>query len=393
MNIKCTLIACCFSIIGSSSVHAATTEDSTKNEVVFKFGGFVKLDMMVTNFNDGEPGPESPIKDIHLPGSIPVGEDITDYDTHMHVKESRFSMDVGSKVLGKPIHGFVEMDFLLSKAGDERVSNSYNPRLRHFYFEYGKFLFGQTWSTFMIVTLPDDLDFSGAGEGIVFNRQPQLRFTSGNWQASLENPETTYTPYQGGDFRTSSGGVPDVTLRRNFRSSRVDLSIAGIMRNPRFYDDQNERHGVLGFGVTGGGKIKVGKKDDIRFVATYGNGLGRYVAFQFVTAAVPDEDNDLTTINSYNGYIAYLHYWNDRFRSSVNGSYFMAENDTELTGDEVNKTAFSVSANLIYQPAPEFLMGIEMMYGYRELENEVNGDFTRLQLSAKYLFNYDSDRH
>jgi hypothetical protein len=165
------------------------------------------------------------------------------------------------------------------------------------------------------------------------------------------------------------------------------------MGNPRFYDDQNERHGVLGFGVTGGGKIKVGKKDDIRFVATYGNGLGRYVAFQFVTAAVPDEDNDLTTINSYNGYIAYLHYWNDRFRSSVNGSYFMAENDTELTGDEVNKTAFSVSANLIYQPAPEFLMGIEMMYGYRELENEVNGDFTRLQLSAKYLFNYDSDRH
>ena len=68
----------------------------------------------------------------------------------------------------------------------------------------------------------------------------------------------------------------------------------------------------------------------------------------------------------------------------------MAENDSELTGGKVNKSAFSASVNLLYQPVPSLLMGGEIMYGYRELENEVNGDFTRFQLSAKYIFNYEN---
>jgi outer membrane DcaP-like protein len=367
-----------------------TTGVENKKKTVFKFGGFAKLDVMVTNFDDGEPEAESPIRDVHLPGSIPVGGSLNDFDTHMHVKESRFSLDVTSTVLEKPIHGLVEMDFLFSKAGDERVSNSYNPRLRHFYFEYGKFLFGQTWSTFMVVVLPEDLDFSGAGEGIVFNRQAQIRFTTGNWQFGLENPETTYTPYLGGSFNTSSGGIPDMILRRNFNSEKVSFSIAGIARNPRIFDAQGERHGTFGFGVTAGGKLNVGKKDDIRFVGTYGQGLGRYVAFGFSTAVVPDDKNELTTLNTYNGYLAYLHHWNDKWKSSVNGSYLMVDNDAELTGTEVNKSAFSMSVNLLYQPVPVLLVGGEVMYGYRELENEVNGDFTRLQLSAKYFFNYEN---
>jgi len=371
------------------STNTFAQEDVKKKpKTTFKFGGFAKLDLLVTNFGDGKPQPEDFIRDIHLPGSIPVGGNLNDFDTHMHVKESRFNLSVNSEVMGKPIHGFVEMDFLLSKAGDERVSNSYNPRLRHFYFEYGKFLFGQTWSTFMIVTLPDDLDFTGAGEGIVFNRQPQLRYTNGNWQASLENPETTYTPFGGGDLQTSSGGIPDIVLRRNFNSEKNQFSIAGMFRNPRIFDDNNDRYGAFGFGITGGGKIIVGGKDDIRFVATYGQGLGRYVAFNFVTAVIPDANNELTTINTYNGYLAYLHHWNDKWKTSINGSYLMADNDSELTGGDVNKSAFSFSGNLLYQAVPELLLGVELMYGYRELENEVNGDFTRLQMSAKYSFNY-----
>ena len=377
-----------FSITVMNAQSDNNNEEKEKPKTTFKFGGFVKLDMLVTDFDDGEPGIESPVRDIHLPGEIPVGGSKEDFDTHLHVKESRFNLAVESEVLGKPISGLVEMDFLLSKAGDERVSNSYNPRLRHFYFEYGKFLFGQTWSTFMIVILPEDLDFSGASEGIVFNRQPQVRFTTGDWQFSLENPEATFTPYQGGSFETSSGGMPDAVVRKNFNTERNTFSISAIGRNPRFFDEEGKRHDVYGFGVTGGGKIMVGQRDDIRFVATYGHGLGRYLAFGFLTAAVPDADNELTTINAYSGYLAYLHHWNNKWKSSVNGSFLMGENDDELTGDEVNKSAFSGSANLIYQPTPALMMGVEFMYAYRELENEVNGDFTRIQFSARYSFGY-----
>ena len=68
-----------------------------------------------------------------------------------HAKESRFHFDVTRKLdNGKTLKAYVELDFLLSGQGDERISNSFNPRLRQFYFSYGKWLLGQTWSTFQI---------------------------------------------------------------------------------------------------------------------------------------------------------------------------------------------------------------------------------------------------
>ena len=127
----------------------------------FSIGGFAKMDAMITVFEGGElTDPESPLRDIHLPSAIPVGGKQT-YDTHMHIKESRFYLDFDQILQNnKKIEAYFEMDFLLSAAGDARVSNSYNPRIRHFYINYEKWLFGQTWSTFMIVIIPDDLDFS-----------------------------------------------------------------------------------------------------------------------------------------------------------------------------------------------------------------------------------------
>jgi hypothetical protein len=376
-----------------TTFHVVGEESDDSSKVQISVGGYAKLDFMTTNFDDGNPANDSPIRDVHIPGFIPVGGSTNYMQTHMHVKQSRINLDANSFVLGKPIHGYVEMDFLFSLSGDERVSNSYTPRLRHYYLEYGKFRFGQDWSTFMVGILPDDIDFTGASEGLVFVRQPQIRFTSGNWQMSVENPSTTYITNGGEDSGTESGVIPDMVVKRSFQAGRSELSVAALIRNPALYDPDEELVSTIGYGITGGGKILVGERDDIRFVATYGEGLGRYLAFNFVPGVVTDDDFEINTIPSYNGYIAYLHHWNNRWRSSVNGSYFMADIDRDLTGDQINKTAFSLSCNLIYQPSPLFWLGAEMMYGYRELENEVNGDFMRLQLSAKYMFNYSSDRH
>jgi len=154
-------------------------QESSDKKTTFSFGGFAKLDFMSTIFYNGEPTLDSPIRDIHLPSVIPVGGNKT-FDTHFHVKESRFNFDLNTELNGKKVHTYIELDFLLSKQGDQRVSNSYSPRIRHFYFTYGKWIFGQTWSNFMNVIIPDDLDFAGAAEGIVFNRQPQVRYSTNN---------------------------------------------------------------------------------------------------------------------------------------------------------------------------------------------------------------------
>jgi hypothetical protein len=359
-----------------------------KKETTVIFSGFAKLDMMFSNYRNGTPKEESPIEDIHIPGAIPVGDRFDVYDTHFHVKESRLLFDIESTILGKRIHAYAELDFLLSKAGDERVSNSYNPRLRQFYFEWGNFLFGQTWSTFMVVIIPEDLDFAGAAEGIVFNRQPQFRYTHKTWQFSIENPELTITPYRGGNFITSSGGFPDIIGRKNFNLEKGKISLAGIVRGLRYYDEDNVRHFTHGLGLTTGGKFAIGERDDIRFMATIGRGLGRYIALGFLNAVVLDQNNDLTAINSFNAYVAYLHHWNDQLMSSFNVSTLIADNDAALTGNNANKSAWSVSGNIIYKPAPPLLFGVETMYGYRELEGGTNGAFFRIQFSAKYNFQF-----
>jgi DcaP outer membrane protein len=368
---------------------AIAQESATEKKTTFSFGGFAKLDFMSTSFNNGAPGLDSPIRDIHLPSVIPIGGNRT-FDTHFHVKESRFNFDLNTELNGKKVHTYIELDFLLSKQGDQRVSNSYSPRIRHFYFTYGKWTFGQTWSNFMNVIIPDDLDFAGAAEGIVFNRQPQVRYSTNNWHFALELPETTITPNGGGAFITSSGGIPDMTVRRTFSGDWGNMGVSVIARELRYYEANGDRHGTMGFGLSTGAKLNVGEKDDFRISATYGNGLGRYLALAFLNGAVIRDDLDLETINSFNGYASYLHHWNDKWRTSVNYSFLSADNNAVYTGQEANKGAMSLSANIINSPAPQLMFGVEMMYGYRELEGGTKGDFYRLQFSAKYSFKYTS---
>ena len=97
-------------------------------------------------------------------------------------------MDNGSK-LGT----FIEMDFLVSGQGNETVSNSYSPRLRHAFITYDKWLFGQTWMTFFNVgALPENLDFVGPTEATIFGRQPMIRYTSGGLQLALGKPRNNH---------------------------------------------------------------------------------------------------------------------------------------------------------------------------------------------------------
>jgi hypothetical protein len=144
---KYGLLLC--ALVTMTCVHAQVI-DSTE----FAFGGYIKTDFINTWYMNGEVGSESPLRDFHLPSQIPIGPRDKNFGLDFHVKESRFNFDVTTKILGKEIHGFLELDFILSSQGDEKVSNSFNPRLRHFYFEWDRLLIGQTWSTFMIVVVP-----------------------------------------------------------------------------------------------------------------------------------------------------------------------------------------------------------------------------------------------
>ncbi|OYT15172.1 MAG: porin [Bacteroidetes bacterium 4572_77] len=362
-------------------------EVDNNNKTNFKFGGFAKADYIFTQYNNGSYNGAG--RDFHIPSTIPVGDQSIYQYTDFHIKESRFNFDVSTLVKGKKLRAFVEMDFMLSPGGNERVSNSFNPRIRHFFLEYDKFLFGQTWSTFMIVILPDELDFIGAPEGVVFQRQPMARVTLGAWQFALENKFTTISPYEGGSRITSEAAfLPDFIARYNYKFNSGSISLAVIGRELNYIDETKTKHSAFGAGLTFGGKLKVFKKDDIRFSVTAGKGLGRYVALNFVNSAVIDSSLQLETISTINGYFSYLHHWNNKLRSSASISYFKADNNQDLTGGSVNDEAYSASVNLIYAPFDKLILGVEPIYGYRKLAEGTDGDFFRLQFSAKYAFSF-----
>jgi len=115
--------------------------------------------------------------------------------------------------------------------GNERVTNSYVPRIRQGYITCGKWTFGQTWSTFQnVAVLPERTDFVGPTEGVVFVRQPVIRYTDGNFQIALEQPETTVQTGAATSIEADDDKVPDLVLRYNFKGDWGSAAIAGIGR-------------------------------------------------------------------------------------------------------------------------------------------------------------------
>jgi hypothetical protein len=353
----------------------------------FKVGGYVKLDTIYSDYGGGSYSGAG--RDFYIAGTVPVGDEGESY-LDLHVKESRINfrtthlLDSGAK-LGT----FIEMDFLLAPGGNERVSNSYQPRLRHAFVTYNNWLFGQTWMTFFNVgALPENLDFVGPAESTIFGRQPMIRYTSGNWQFALENPETTITPYEGGGrIVTDDNNVPDAVVRYNLKGDWGGFTVAGIYRQLA-YEDKSAGidDSTNGYGISLSGKFVFGNKDDFRWMASTGKGLGRYMGLNTANGAVLDQDGNLKTIDSTGVFGSYRHLWNEKWRSNATIGYLTVDNDTELTGLGVTKTAKSFHLNLIYSPQPKLDFGAEFMYADREVESGADGDLKRFQFSAKYAF-------
>jgi len=366
---------------------AAEAEAEHKHSYVF--GGYMKLDMMYSDYGEGPSSGAG--RDWYIPGTIPVEHGADSYSYFdAHVKESRINfksthnLDNGAK-----IGTFLEMDFQLSGQGDERISNSWSPRVRHAFFTYNNWLFGQTWMTFFNVgALPENLDFVGPAESTLFGRQPMIRYTMGGFQFAIENPSTTITPKpDGGRVTADDNRMPDLVARWNMGGDWGNFTAAGILRELRCdnciagVDDSTN-----GWGVSLSGKFNLFGKDDFRWMATAGSGLGRYFGINLANGAVVDANGGLEAIDSWGVFGSYRHLWSDQWRSNLTLGYSEIDNDVTLTGATATKNASSVHVNLIYSPVPKMDFGVELLYATREIESGADGDMTRLQFSAKYAY-------
>lgn len=366
----------------------ANVLDKTKVTV----SGYVKADAMFSSYSDGTLGSGSIGRDFYIPGLTPVGgnEESTQFDAHVKQTRFRFKSET-SLASGEKITGMIELGFHATPNGNERVSNSYTPRIRHAFLKYKNWLIGQTWSTFQDVgALPETVDFVGATDGTIFVRQAMLRYSQGGFEIALENPESTITRYGGGGRIVSDdNATPDITARYTYRDDWGHVSIAGLARKLEYVNKQGANHidaSTSSFGVSLTGKVKVGDKDDIRFMFNTGSGLGRYLGLNAANGAVLNANGNLESIDSTGIALAYRHWWNQQWRSNLTYSSFSADNDTALTGRSVTKNTRSMRINLFYSPSPELTFGGEYARANRELENGADGDMDRVQFTAKYSF-------
>lgn len=363
-----------------------------KNGGSLTFGGYLKADYRKV---DGDIGYQD-----YWRGNAPSQVDDTDH-TGFNVKESRLNM----KYQKGDVTAFVEMDFY-GGSGNEVATNSTNPRLRHAFIKNGNWLVGQYWTTFTpLKAFPEALDFGGPIVGEVFVRQPQIRYTNGNFSIALENPETWGDGDEGSNGVGGGQGVsgadadettPDLIAAYRFNGDWGEVQVAGLVRKVEVDDgtfaDDGGFAGVSGKSETAvainiGGRLNVGERDDFRFQLNHGES-GRYVGAGMIQDFVVDPDKaavvntagdtvgplEIEETTAYT--MAYRHFWNSDWRSTF--YYGAAETDVR----EIDRSHWGI--NLIRQLAPGLTAGVEIGQFEVDDKNGTDADSDYLQFSWKY---------
>ncbi|MCJ7453156.1 MAG: DcaP family trimeric outer membrane transporter [Steroidobacteraceae bacterium] len=358
--------------------------------------GFVKLDANWTDTADGELGNSASGRDYYVPSQTPIGGKSEGTDINALAKQSRFIVGTNTPLEnGDKVTTHFEVDFYGSALGTQNVSNTYGAVLRQAFIQTNHWLVGQAWSTFMDVSaLPEAADFIGPTDGVIFIRQPQVRYTTGGFSFAAENPQTTFTTYNPSTGAVTSnssddGAFPDFIGRYTWKGDWGGVTLAAMARELKYENKPNTgpstNASTWSAAAEFTGKIKTWGKDDIRFMLLGGN-LGRYAALNFTQDAVLKSNGDFDTIDGFAGYLAYRHFWTDKLRSTAFYAFGNWDNPSALNGTSANQASESWSLNFFYSPIPKLDIGAEYRWSKRELENNDSGTLSRLQLTTKYSF-------
>lgn len=366
----------------------------------FKIGGFIKTVADFSRFQNGDVPTGSLGRDFYLPQTIPVGGVRESVDNDISAKQTRLWLSGETAVAGHVLKGYVEMDFQTAAGtqGTERTTNGYDLAMRRAYVQYDKLTIGQDWTTFQnVATLPETTDFIGPTEGSVFARQPLVRYTyplstATNLQFALENPETASANVGAPALiENDDDRIPDAVIRLNHTYRNGEISLAGLVRQLSV-DNGAIGDTRTGFGVSLAGKFNLdaAKRYDLRFMATYGSGIGRYMGLNFAPDAVWNATSrNLEEVRIAGGFMAFKVNWTPKVRSTFMASHQSVDYDNVLTPASLalfNKSSNSLAANIFWSPVRGFDLGVEFRHGVRELMNGADGGLDRLEFAAKYSF-------
>jgi hypothetical protein len=372
-------------IMGALFATSASAFTFEVKDTKVNLGGYVKLD--VTYADPGVSGNGT----IFRAANSPHEDNDRDGTLDFSARQSRYWIKTSTPTELGTLKSHIEGDFYGS-GGTETVSNSYGFRLRHAYgvldAEKYSVLMGQTWTTFMDLSmLGEIIDFT-QHTSTIFARQAQIRYTykldHGKLMFALENPENNITTKAGAYVSDGkdNNNMPDIIARWDANGKMWHTSVAVMLRQFKTDNASNDSDDDIGAAFSVNAKLKFANKNDLRLQIN-GGATGRYMGLLIYPGATMDNDGNLDEYNTYGGSLAFRHVYTPTFRTNVMISATKADPDSDSS---LWKETYSGHLNLLWDVLPKVTLGAEVNRTEGKRESGKKHHLTRYQFSARYIF-------
>lgn len=351
------------------------------------------------------------VPDAFVTNSIPVPQQ-TGQNFNMSGRISRFAIETWTptKFCDWNVHTFIEGDFF--NGPGQAAGGGGNPfRLRHAFFDFGYFRFGQQNTVFMDGTnWPSLVDFQGPNSW-VNQRQPSARMTLPIAErmflaSSIERPfsDLTALDQNGASLGANVQDVPDFATHWRYEGDRGHLQVAGLLRTIGFRPTGEDVTRLTGAGISGNAVFHPWSilldtdpleenpsgltRSRILMQGTWGHGVGRYLndlAGQGLDAQVNPLTGELELVEATGWNVSYEHWYNAYWLSNFTYANINVNNNLGQPGTTYDSAQY-LAGSLWWVPIPRMSFGVELLVGEREnLSGEV-GRVQRLHGLAQYNF-------
>ena len=280
-------------------------------------------------------------------------------------------------------------------------------RLRHAWGQWKQFGAGQTNSVFVDADLfPNTVEYWGPN-GFGFFRNIQVfwrpieqsdgtRATFAIENAGASGDQGVFADRVELDGISGRFPLPDFTGEYRLGRSWGYVEAAGVIGKTSIDDTNNDQFDlddtVTRWGLNFTSQVKPTSNDTLRLGYIFGEGIANY--FNDAPTDIAPETNfseptrplkaDALAIQ---GFMAYLdHNWSSKYSTSVGYSRVDYDNSDLQTADAY-KSGQYFSVNLLTTPAPNVMMGGELIWGHRDNNTDgFSSDDVRVQFSFKYSF-------
>jgi hypothetical protein len=366
----------------------------------FRLRGFVRLAAL----EDLQP---IATPDLFATNAIPVPQQ-DGQNFNMSARISRFGFDTWTPTTFHEwnVHTFIEGDFF--NGPGQAAGGGGNPfRLRHAFFDFGYFRFGQQNSVFMDGNnWPSLVDFQGPNSW-VNQRQPSARMTIPladrlYWATSVERPFSDITT---NGLGTNVQDIPDVATHLRYEGDVGHLQLSGIVRTIEFQPTGVDTERLTGGGICGSAVVHPWAyltgtdpvheanpsgltRSRILLMGEWGPGLGRYIndlAGQGFDGQVDPITGQFDLVDAFGWNASYEHWYSENWLSNFTFGNVRVDNNAGQLATTYDSARY-VAASLWWLPVRRMSFGVEYLFGQRENLDGQDAQSQRIHGLFQYNF-------